>query len=97
MFSLNPGKVYFEGLVYLLRYIKDNNTLDLNYYADIKDAPLSDLLKQDSINIDNQLMAFSDSSWQYFRYTDISTRAYIILYQGGPIDHGTNVSVPVDQ
>ena len=29
--SVNPGKVHFEGLVHLLRYIRDNKTLVLNY------------------------------------------------------------------
>ena len=38
-FSANPGKVHFEGLVHLLRYIRDNNTLGLKYYADMNDAP----------------------------------------------------------
>ena len=33
-FSDNPGKVHFEGLVRLLRYIRDNKTLGLKYYAD---------------------------------------------------------------
>ena len=28
-FSANPGKVHFEGLVHLLRYIRDNKTLGL--------------------------------------------------------------------
>ena len=41
-FSSNPGKVHFEGLVHLLRYIKDNKTLGLNYYSDMKYEPLSD-------------------------------------------------------
>ena len=36
-------------------------------------------------------MAFSDSSWQDCTDTGRSTGAYIIFYQGGPIDHGTNV------
>ena len=43
-FSSNPGKVHFEGLVHLLRYIRDNKNLVLNYYADMKYAPLSDQL-----------------------------------------------------
>ena len=42
-------------------------------------------------------MDFSDSSWQDFPDTGRSTGAYIILYQGGPIDHVTHVPVPVDQ
>ena len=39
-FSSNPGKVFFEGLVHLLRYIRYNKTLGLKYYVDIKDAAL---------------------------------------------------------
>ena len=96
-FSSNPGKVNFEVLVHLLRYIRYNKTLVFNYHSDIKDSPLSDLLRLASIETENQLMNFSDSSWKYCPYTVISTGAYIILYQGGPIDHGTPVPVPVAQ
>ena len=42
-------------------------------------------------------MAFSDSSWQDCPDTGRSTGAYIIFYQGGPIDHDTHVPVPVAQ
>ena len=66
IFSSNPGKVHFEGLVHLLRYIRDNSTLGLKYYADMNDAPVSDILRQASINTENQLMGLSDSSWKYF-------------------------------
>ena len=96
-FSSKPGKVHFEGLVHLSRYIKDNKTLVLKYYADMNDAPVSDLLRQDSIKTDNQFMAFSDSSWQDCPDTGRSTGAYIIFYQGGPIDHFKHVSGPVAQ
>ena len=44
-FSANTGKVHFEGLIHLLRYIRDNKTSGLKYYADMNDAPDSDLLK----------------------------------------------------
>ena len=33
----------------------------------MKDATLSDLLRKDNINTKNQLIALSDSSWQYFQ------------------------------
>ena len=95
--SANPGKVHFEGLVYLLRYIRDNKTLGLKYYADLNDAPVTDILIQANINTKNQLMAFYDSSWQDCPDTGRSTGAYIIFYQGGPIDHGTHVPGPVAQ
>ena len=45
LFSSNPGKEHFKGLVYLLKYIRYNKNLGLNYYSDTKYAPLSDLLR----------------------------------------------------
>ena len=96
-FSANHGKVQFEGLVHLLRYIRDNNTLGLNYYVNINVAPVSDLLRQASNKTENHLMDFSGSSWQYNPDTGRSTGTYIIFYQVGPIDNGTHVPVSVDQ
>ena len=63
-FPDNPGKVHFEVLVHLLRYIRYNKTLGLKYYSDLNDAPVTDLLRQANIKTKNHLMAFSDSSWQ---------------------------------
>ena len=94
-FSANPGKVHFEGLVHLLRYIRENKTLGLKYYADLNDAPVTDILRQDNINTKNNLMEFSGSNWQDCPDTGISTGADIIFYQGGTIDHGTHVPGPV--
>ena len=94
-FSSNPGTVHFEGLVQLLRYMSDNKNLGLKHYNDMKDAPLSELLIQDSINTENQFMAFSNSSLQYCPDTERSTGSYIIFYQGRPIHHDTHVPVPV--
>ena len=42
-------------------------------------------------------MDFSDSSWKYFPETGRSTGEYIILYQGGPIEHVTHVLGTVAQ
>ena len=96
-FSANPGKVHFEGFIPLLRYIRDNKTLGLKYYADLNDAPVTDILRQYSIKTKNHLMDFSESSWKDFPDTGRSTGAYIIFYQGGSIDHGTHVPGPVAQ
>ena len=96
-FSSNPGKVHFEGLVHILRYIRYNKTLGLKYDEDMNDAPVTELLRQASIKTDNNLMGFSGFSWQDFPDTGRSTGAYIIFYQGGPIDHVTHVPVQVDQ
>ena len=69
----------------------------LKYYSNQNEAPLSDLLRQANINTDNQLMAFSDSSWQDCPDTGRITGAYIIFYQGVKIDHSTHVPGPVSQ
>ena len=82
-------------MVHLLRYIRENKTLGLKYYADLNDVPVTNLLRQTNIKTDNHLMAFSDSSWQDCIDTGRSTGAYIILYQGGTIDHGKHVPGPV--
>ena len=96
-FSSKPGKVHFEGFLHLLRYIRDNKTLILDYYADMNDALVSGLLRQASIKTENQLMDFSGSSWQDFPDTGRSTVAYSIFYQGVTIDHITHVPGPVAQ
>ena len=60
-------------------------------------APVTDILRQANINTNNHLIDFSDSSWQDFPDTGRSTGAYIIFYQGVPIDHVTHVPGPVAQ
>ena len=54
-FSANPGKAHFEGLVHLLRYIRDNKTLGLKYYADLNDATVTDILRKANIKTKNHL------------------------------------------
>ena len=80
-FSANPRRLHFEVLVHIFRYIRYNNTLGFKYYADIDNSPVSELLRQASIKIENHLMDFSDFSWQYCPDTGRSTGAYIIFYQ----------------
>ena len=43
-FSTDTGKVHFEGLIYLLIYIRDKKTMVLKYYADLKDSLVTDLI-----------------------------------------------------
>ena len=38
----------------------------MNYYANINDTPVYDLLRQSSIKTGNHLMSFSYSSWENF-------------------------------
>ena len=57
-FSANSGKVHFEGLLYCFRYIRYNKTLGLKCFADLNDAPVTDILRQANINTKNHLMDF---------------------------------------
>ena len=75
----------------------DNMALVLKYYDDMNGAPVSDLLRQTSIKTENQLMAFSNSSWQDCPDTGRSTGVYIIFYKRGPIEHDTHFIGPIDQ
>ena len=56
IFSSNPGRVHFDGLVQLLVYIGDNKHLGLIYYANIEHENLSNLLRHASINTEDQFM-----------------------------------------
>ena len=71
--------------------------MGLKYYADLNDAPVTDLLRQANIKTKNHLMDFSYYSSQDYPDTVKSTGAYIIFHQGGPIEHGTHVPGPVAQ
>ena len=95
--SSNPGKVHFGGLIHFFIYIRGKNNLRLKYYAKIEDVPLYDLLRQASINTENQLVVVSDYIWQDFTDTGRSKGVYILFYQGGKIDHCTHVTGPVAQ
>ena len=83
--------------MYLLRYIRDNKTLGLKYYDNMKDALLYELFRQYNIKTENKLMVLSGSSWKYFPETGRSIGAYIIFDQGGPIEHDTHAPGPVAQ
>ena len=90
-FSSKPGKVHFEVFIHILRYIRYNKTLGLKYYANINDAPIRHILRQNSIKTENQFMDFSYSNWKDFPDTGRITREYIIVYQSFQIDYGTHV------
>ena len=96
-FPSDPGKVHFEGLVHLLRYIRYNKNLGLRYYSKIEDALLSEILIQASIRTEKQSMVFSAYICKDCQDTGISTGAYVVFYQGGAIDHCTHVPGPVSQ
>ena len=54
-YSSNPCKVHSEVLVHTLRYIRDNNTLGLKYYADMNGVPVYDLMSDSSGILDRKM------------------------------------------
>ena len=64
------------GLLGICTFVHVNKNLGLNYYANMKDAPLSNLLRKDSINTENKLMDLSNSSCQCCPDTGRHTGAY---------------------
>ena len=56
-----------QGLIHLLRYIRDNSTLGLKHYEEMDDSPVTDLLRQTRIKNVNHLIAFSGYSWHDFQ------------------------------
>ena len=96
-FSSSPVKLHFKSLVHLLWYISDNKTFGLKYDTNTIYAPLSDMLRQATIETENQLMAFYNSSCQDCPDTGRITGAYIIFYQVGTLDHCTRIPVSVAQ
>ena len=71
--------------------------MGLECYSKKEDSHLYDLLRQDRIKSENHLMLCSDSSWKDCLDTGISTGAFIVFFQGGPLDLCTHVPVPVAQ
>ena len=62
----------------LIKGVTGGKPFGLKYYADLNDAPVTDILRQANNKTKNHLMDFSDSSWQYCPDTVISTGAYIM-------------------
>ena len=58
----------------------------------MKDAPLSDLLRQANINTYNHSVVFYDYNWQDCPGNGRSTGAYIIFVKGGPMNRDSRVT-----
>ena len=63
----------------------------------MEDLPLYELLREASINSENQVMMLSDSIWQDYPDNRRITGSYTVFYQVRPIDDCTHVPGPVEQ
>jgi hypothetical protein len=94
-FCNNPGKVHYQALIWLLGYLKKTANLGIRYYHDPKTSPIGELLERNNIQQDDELVVFSDSSWQDDKDTGRSTGSFAIIFQGGLIDYSTFVPEPI--
>ena len=94
-FSKSPGRVHFEVLIHLLRYLRDTAYLGIKFYSNFAEAPLLHALSSQNIHQHHPFFGFSDSSWNDDPDTGRSTGCFIITYMGGIVDHSSNMPDPV--
>ena len=61
----------------------------------IKQSPVYKLLQENNITPSRNMFTFSDSSWDDDHDTSRSTGGFLIFYQGGIVDHSSNMPDPV--
>jgi hypothetical protein len=94
-FSRSPGRVHFDVLIHLLRYLRDNVYLGIKFYSNFMEAPLLKSLSSQNIEQHHPFFCFSDSSWNDDPDTGRSTGCFIITYMGRVVDHSSNMPNPV--
>ena len=95
-FSNNPGITHFRAIIHLIGFIKGNSNKGIKFYANVKDSPIFKILHENNIQItEDTVLVFSDLSWNDCIDTGRSTGGYIGLNQGGAVDYGSHLPVPV--
>jgi len=94
-FTRKPGKLHFEAIVHLLRYLRDNSLYGVRFYSNIADAPIYQMLLNQKIEEKHPFFWFTDSSWNDDPDHGRSTGCFIITYMGGIVDHSSNVPDPM--
>ncbi len=82
-YTRHPGVVQMDALLHLLRYLRDNMHLGLQFYSDITMSPITRLLLNNGISLDNPLCTFIDLSWNDDIDTGRSSGCIMIFYMEG--------------
>jgi hypothetical protein len=90
-----PGKMHFEALIHLLRYLRDNPNLGVTIYSKERQSPIYQSLMENNITPGGPLFAFLESSWTDDLDTGRSTGCYLIIYMEEVVDHSSNLPDPV--
>jgi hypothetical protein len=94
-FTRLPGRVHFDVLLHLLRYLRDNALLGIRFYSDLFRAPLIKMLENQKIQQHHAFFGFSDSSWNDDADTGRSKGCFILTYMGGIVDHSSKMPDPI--
>ena len=95
-FSNAPGMKHFRALVWLVGYLNTTKNRGIKFYHNYKDSPIYKLCQSNNIPISTDgLATFSDASWQDCPDTGKSTGGKIITINGGAVDHGSQMPVPI--
>jgi hypothetical protein len=62
-FTRKPGKVHYEALLHLLRYLRNNSLYGVRFYSNLSDAPIYQMLLSQNIEESHPFFGFTDSSW----------------------------------
>jgi hypothetical protein len=94
-YTRRPGKMHFEALIHLLRYLRDNSLYGIRFYSTIESAPIYQMLLAQKIEERHLMFGFTDSSWNDDQDSGRSTGCFIITYMGGIVDHSSSMPDPV--
>ena len=94
-FTRHPGRVHFNALIHVLRYLRDNSLLGIRFYSEPAQSPLMSMISMVNPQQSHPLFGFLDSSWNDDMDTGRSTGCFLMIYMGGVIDHSSNLPNPV--
>ena len=95
-FAHNPGVYHYRCLLHLIGFLKTTSFKGLKFYSKYEDSPIYKILKSNNIKTSSEsVITFSDSSWNDCIDTGRSTGGYVTYIQGGTVDYGSHLPVPV--
>ena len=92
---MQPGESHMITLIHLLHYLKQHTQYGLTFYSDFTKSPAYKILLDNNVPPSRNMFTFCDSSWDDDHDTSRSTGGFLIFYQGGVVDHSSNMPDPI--
>ena len=95
-YSNNPGVVHYRALLHLVGFIKNTSNKGIKFYSKVMGSPIYKNIDNNNIKTTEEtIITFRDSSFNDCIDTGRSTGAHITFVQGGAVDYGCHLPVPV--